>query len=1476
MDGNQGDLGRNTPSPGPTAKRQRAPTITIDTSAVSPPANMADSILFRYLSDSDHYTQGDATQHSSSESHQNDDHGALSNGPREYSSFESRPTSPHNVSSPTSKWADQNKLLSVPGQRSRGNSLDSTTEAGQTSSISEETYVNTSSSQPDRSTSGGGSSKSNQDILNDEEALIPDPGTEADFEVADNPFAFSPGQMSKLLNPKSLGAFHALGGLVGLEKGLRSDKSTGLSWDEQQLDGAVSFQDAKTVATSEQVLKGDGQKMGRSETTNTSKSTRKPTDMSFVDRKRVFSDNRLPERQSKNILQLAWLAYNDKVLLLLTAAAIVSLALGLYQTFGTPSNGEPKVEWVEGVAIIVAILIVVVVGALNDYQKERQFVKLNKKKDDRVVKVIRSGKTQELSVHDILVGDVVLLEPGDKIPVDGIFIEGHNVKCDESSATGESDLLRKTAADDVFSAMENHQNLKKMDPFIISGATVTEGVGSFFVTATGVHSSYGKTMMAMREDPEPTPLQSKLNVIAEYIAKLGGAAALLLFVVLFIEFLVKLRHNHDTPQQKGQDFLQILIVAITIVVVAVPEGLPLAVTLALAFATTRMLKDNNLVRLLRSCETMGNATSICSDKTGTLTENKMTVVAGALGTSSRFSDRRGKAQDSPSKGKQNADDDDFEVDDVPVQECMGTINKEVKILWEQSIAINSTAFEGQHEGEETFIGSKTETALLMFARNHLGMGSLSVERSNANVVQLVPFDSGRKCMAVVLSLPGGKYRLFVKGAPEILLDHCTKIIKDPTKGIYDTLITKDNVATIKQIITAYASRSLRTIGFLYRDFEQWPPRNARKAEDDPKQALFDDVFRDMTFLGVTGIQDPLRAGVREAVEDCIHAGVFVRMVTGDNILTAKAIAEDCGIYTSGGLVMEGPEFRKLSKKEMNEIIPRLQVLARSSPEDKRILVKRLKDLGETVAVTGDGTNDAPALKTADVGFSMGIAGTEVAKEASAIILMDDNFSSIVKALMWGRAVNDAVKKFLQFQLTVNITAVLLAFVSAVASSDETSVLTAVQLLWVNLIMDTFAALALATDPPTRSIIYRKPDPKSAPLVSLTMWKMIIGQAIYQLVVTFILYFAGASILSYQSAHEQEQLQTLIFNTFVWMQIFNQLNSRRLDNKFNIFEGMFRNYFFLAIAVIMIGGQTMIVFVGGRAFSVTRLNGAQWAYSIILGALSVPVGIIIRLIPDELIRKLIPDSLRRKTTPSVVVEDEEQQMPFNQALLDIRDELAFVKKIRGGRLNALKFAVQHPRETLLNHSRSGSRSRSSSHLSAPQTPNPEMGDGDNQLHPSPLPPTPDSRSRRRGRSRSNSAFGPAAAIPGIIAGSIVGTWSPVDRHNGNSPGGDNDSLKFSRHDRLPVREDLENRGGLEVHPDTKADDPVVSPNPLMYGVPPSQAKELTPAYPLGPVAGDPKLNRKEIEDGKSDGDDDDKDRNTSDKDDEIANGDRQKD
>ncbi|RMZ92443.1 hypothetical protein DV736_g319, partial [Chaetothyriales sp. CBS 134916] len=1338
----------------------------------------------------------------------------------------SRPTSPHNVSSQPNPLMES--FLAVPGNRARASSSTDSDGGLSPTSYGGDTQLASTASHPEL-VSRGSFSNNNHEIIDDKDALKPDPGSEADFQVQDNKFAFSPGQLNKLINPKSLSAFHALGGLSGLEKGLRTDRKAGLSADEGRLDGTVTFQEAINAGSATSPDAGGVKRVP------TTSSTMDPTNSAqepFSDRKRIFKDNRLPEKKAKTFWQLAWIAYNDKVLILLSVAAVISLALGIYQTVRpSPSEAhEARVEWVEGVAIMVAIAVVTFVGALNDYQKERQFIKLNRKKEERFVKAVRSGKSQEISVYDILVGDVLFLEPGDIIPCDGIFIDGHNVRCDESSATGESDILRKTPADEVFSRIENNLDLKKVDPFILSGGKVAEGVGTFLVTSVGVNSSYGKTLMSLHDEGQTTPLQSKLNVLAEYIAKLGLAAGLLLFVVLFIKFLAQLGSIHGA-QEKGQRFLQIFIVAVTIVVVAVPEGLPLAVTLALAFATTRMLKDNNLVRLLRACETMGNATTICSDKTGTLTQNKMSVVAGTLSTASRFGDE-GVAALTNEKAKELP----MTSSDVSQAEFTATLAKDTKDLLKESIVLNSTAFEGEEGGKKVYIGSKTETALLDFAYLNLGLSNVSEERANTDVVQMVPFDSNRKCMAVVIKQANGKFRMLVKGASEILIARCSRIISDPIQGIADCPMTVDQLETLNDIVTNYASRSLRTIALLYRDFDNWPPRGAVSA-DDKKQADFDKVLKDMVFLGVVGIQDPLRPGVTQAVHDCQSAGVFVRMVTGDNIMTAKAIATECSIFTAGGIAMEGPVFRKLSVKQLNQVIPRLQVLARSSPEDKRLLVQQLKKLGETVAVTGDGTNDAPALKAADVGFSMGIAGTEVAKEASDIIIMDDNFVSIVKAISWGRTVNDAVKKFLQFQITVNITAVILTFVSAVADDSESSVLTAVQLLWVNLIMDTFAALALATDPPSPTVLHRRPEPKSAPLITLTMWKMIIGQAIYQLVVTLVLYFAGARILSYQTKAEQDRLQSTIFNTFVFCQIFNQYNSRRLDNHLNIFEGIWKNYWFIGIQFIIIGGQLLIMFVGGQAFSIHRINAAEWAYSLVLGAISMPIAVIIRLIPDELIAKMIPSIRwkRKETSPAVTIEDDDEQVhQWNPALEEIREELAFLKRLRGGRMSELAYKLQHPRETFLPRSRSNSRSREQSNVELPQTPS--GGESNLTETVGSTPQTPE-RVRRRTRTNSNSVFGPATAMAGIIAGSVAGGWTPL-----SGQPEEQESIRFTR---SRSASGVDGPPGMEIHPDTKTDDPVFAENFHKTKVPPSQRPDLAPHFDHAPPHSSSGVHRKDF-------------------------------
>lgn len=774
----------------------------------------------------------------------------------------------------------------------------------------------------------------------------------------------------------------------------------------------------------------------------------------------------------------------------------------------------------------------------------------------------------QISLNDIQVGDVLHVGPGDILAADGVLIKGtHVVKCDESAATGESDAVRKASLHDCLlngdapsgdeGALDNSSS--HPDPFLISGAKVLEGECTYLVTAVGAQSIHGKTLMALRTKDECTPLQEKLDRLAGNIAKLGVSAAGVLFIILLVRCVLSFATAHypiSTSDVISQ-LMRILITTVTTVVVAVPEGLPLAVTLgklfmlyttsfgdnplnhdifiALAYATQRMLKDNNLVRVLAACETMGNATTICSDKTGTLTQNKMAVVAGTFGSSFRF------LKDSPSS----------RGDLIDLEAVHFRLPLPVRNFLNQAMIINSSVMTTTDEsGKTTLVGNKTETAMLNFAQESMACEPVEQLRSWWPVEFVYPFNSTRKCMATVVRITTLDentkrektiYRLHVKGASEMLLNSATHIVSmhaasyDRFQGVqhgnsYDIetrIMTDANRTRMSKIIQSYATRCLRTIALCYRDFDSWSP------EQDIEDVLAEGG---LTLLGIVGIEDPLRSGVKSAVAACQQAGVCVRMVTGDNMLTAKSIARQCGIYTPGGKALDGPTFRQLSPIERLRVLPGLQVLARSSPEDKRLLVQGLRELGDTVAVTGDGTNDAPALKAADVGFSMGVSGTEVAKEASSIILMDDNFSSIVRAISWGRCVNDAVKKFLQFQLTVNVTAVVLTLVSAVTSDDQQSVLTAVQLLWVNLIMDTLAALALATDPPTPSLLKRRPEPRTAPLITRSMWKMIVGQAIYQIIVILTLMYTNILNLN----DDKDTLATMVFTAFVFCQFFNEI------------------------------------------------------------------------------------------------------------------------------------------------------------------------------------------------------------------------------------------------------------------------------------------------------------------------------------------------
>ncbi|TDL19883.1 calcium-translocating P-type ATPase [Rickenella mellea] len=1139
------------------------------------------------------------------------------------------------------------------------------------------------------------------------------------------PFAFKPLQLASLVDPKNVHLLTEMGGVEGLVRGLGTHRTKGLSGESLLLSRKDDHQSGA----------GDGagqrhEREPKGGTVESDADTEKPPlsppgdaphdpDAAYTAaldvRHRVYGLNLIPTRTSKSLLTLMWLALKDKVLVLLTIAAVVSLSLGLFQDFGQKrptyscGNGQTctqaPVDWVEGVAIMAAVFIVVVVGSLNDWQKEKQFKVLNEKKEDRTVKVMRAGVERVVNVKDVVVGDVALLEPGEVIPCDGVFLGGHNVRCDESGATGESDAIKKVSYEECVKIEDVGAHT---DCFVVSGSKVLEGVGSYVVIAVGEKSFNGRIMMALRGDTDNTPLQIKLNHLAELIAKLGSAAGLILFSCLLIRFFVQLGTDnpHRTPNQKGLAFVQILIISVTLIVVAVPEGLPLAVTLALAFATKRMTAEKLLVRVLGSCETMANASVVCTDKTGTLTQNVMTVVAGSVGIHAKFVRRL-----EDNKARTNAGEEtrvaagaqsgkhpkDFSIDQSKLNSIL---SPSLRKLFNEAIAINSTAFEDTDPDTGTleFVGSKTETALLSFAKELAWAGYAGVRTAAAErIVQMIPFSSERKAMGVVVKLPAGRggrergWRVYLKGASEILTKRCTRHVVVREDGAQSGAGEDEEVETqeidalakdnISRTIIFYANQTLRTIAICYRDFQSWPPRGMEF--DSEKDVPYDELACDLTLISITGIEDPLREGVREAVANCQLAGVSVKMCTGDNVLTARSIALQCGIFTPGGIIMEGPVFRQLNDREKLEVVPRLQVLARSSPEDKKILVEKLKELGEIVGVTGDGTNDGPALKTAHVGFSMGIAGTEVAKEASDIILMDDNFASIVKAIMWGRCVNDAVRKFLQFQISVNITAVIVTFVTAVSSAQEQSVLSAVQLLWINIIMDTFAALALATDPASPALLNRKPESKTAPLFSVDMYKQIIGQSAYQTAFTLVFHFLGNDIFNYKPDPNNEAVQikntamlnTLVFNAFVFANIFNSINCRRIDQKKNIFEGIARNYYFIAITLLEIVVQVVIVFVGGSAFQVTRINGRDWAISIALGVLSIPIGFLIRLIPNPPIERLLQQLHILKDPNVLPTERPDESGEWNSAINLVRDNLNTFSSVRGGRMRSSQFVIK---------------------------------------------------------------------------------------------------------------------------------------------------------------------------------------------------------
>ncbi|KAF8080716.1 hypothetical protein N665_0926s0016, partial [Sinapis alba] len=812
-------------------------------------------------------------------------------------------------------------------------------------------------------------------------------------------------------------------------------------------------------------------------------------------RRSTFGSNTYTRPPSKSLIHFVIEAFKDLTILILLGCATLSLG------FGIKEHGL-KEGWYDGGSIFVAVFLVVAVSAVSNFRQNRQFDKLSKVSSNIKIDVVRNGRRQEISIFDIVVGDIICLNIGDQVPADGVFVEGHSLHVDESSMTGESDHVEV--------------NLNG-NTFMFSGTKVADGFGKMVVTSVGMNTAWGQMMSHISRDTnEQTPLQTRLDKLTSSIGKVGLLVAFLVLLVLLIRYFTGStkdesgKREYNGKNTKSDEIVNAVIemvaAAVTIIVVAIPEGLPLAVTLTLAYSMKRMMKDQAMVRKLSACETMGSATTICTDKTGTLTLNQMKV------TDTWFGLESGEASPSPS------------------------LSRKVVELFHQGVAMNTTGSVFKVKGsssEYEFSGSPTEKAILSWAVNELKMDMEEVVREH-DVVHVEAFNSEKKRSGVVMRKKGEimteKNVVHWKGAAEKILAMCSTYYDG--SGVVKE-IQEDDKTQLEQIIQSMAAKSLRCIAFAYSEHNEGFTKKLKE--------------ENLSLLGIVGIKDPCRPGVKKAVEDCQFAGVNIKMITGDNIFTARAIAVECGILTpedetNEDAVLEGEAFRSYTQQQRLEKVERIKVMARSSPFDKLLMVKCLKELGHVVAVTGDGTNDAPALKEADIGLSMGIQGTEVAKESSDIVILDDNFASVATVLKWGRCVYNNIQKFIQFQLTVNVAALVINFVAAVSAGEVP--LTAVQLLWVNLIMDTLGALALATEKPTNDLMKNKPVGRTAPLITNVMWRNLLAQAFYQISVLLVLQFRGRSIFGVT----ERVKNTLIFNTFVLCQVFNEFNARSLEKK----------------------------------------------------------------------------------------------------------------------------------------------------------------------------------------------------------------------------------------------------------------------------------------------------------------------------------------
>ncbi len=860
------------------------------------------------------------------------------------------------------------------------------------------------------------------------------------------------------------------------------------------------------------------------------------SDVEVAESREKYGVNLLTPPKKESLFSRFLKKFNDPLIIILLIAGVLSVGISVYEY--TILEQGFKVFF-EPIGIFVAIILATGLGFIFEAKADKEFELLNQVNDDEPVEVIRNGFAMQIPKKEIVVGDIVILNTGAEVPADGELLEAVTLNIDESTLTGEP-ICHKTTDPENFDPDATFPSNHAM-----RGTKVMEGHGVMRVSAVGDHTENGKVYEAAQiDDSVKTPLDEQFERLGKLISIFSYGCGVLILIGRCILYFLNIDFEWISfiPY-----FLQSVMIAVTLVVCSVPEGLPMAVTLSLAYSMRAMLKTNNLVRKMHACETMGATTVICTDKTGTLTQNRMQVA---------HSDFFG--------------------------------NPPAEVIYE-GIAVNSTAQLDLSGKEPKAIGNPTEGALLLWLLKK-GVNYLEL-KSGVTLVEELPFSTERKYMATVVRSTKGKETLYVKGAPEIIFGLCRN---------YPDGVSKEG---IDSLLLSYQNQAMRTLGFAYQELKP-----GDKTIRDGKV-----VADNLTFLGITAISDPVREDVPDAVQEVLDAGIKVKIVTGDTPGTAKEIGRQIGLWedTVDGNrnIITGVEVEQLSDIQLRERVGDLKIIARARPMDKKRLVEALQANHEVVAVTGDGTNDAPALKTAHVGLSMG-DGTSVAKEASDITIIDNSFSSIGRAVMWGRSLYRNIQRFILFQMTVNVAACFIVMFGAFMGMQ--SPLTVTQMLWVNLIMDTFAAMALASLPPSQSVMRDKPRSRTAFIINRTMWRSIIGTGgfFFIILLGILYYFQHTDLTSLTefmklpigantglSAYEL----SLFFTIFVFLQFWNMFNARAFETRRSALH-LKGCEWFMIIATLILGGQIMIVELGGNFFNVVPLRFSDWL--IIIAATSL--------------------------------------------------------------------------------------------------------------------------------------------------------------------------------------------------------------------------------------------------------------------------------